>query len=310
MKILFVCSGNSKNGISPFIKDQSESLTKNSIGIDFFFIQGKGTIGYLKNLPSLKKTIDLYKYDLIHAHYGLSGMLSILQRKIPVIITFHGSDINYQKNNSISSFATLFSKWNIFVSQKLYEKLYFKPKRNFEIIPCGVDFKIFNPIDKNEAKELLGLKIDERYILFPSSFSNEIKNYSLAKKALENINNVTLLELKGYSRREVNLLLNASELLLITSFSEGSPQIIKEAMACNCPIVSTDVGDVKEVIGDTEGCFITSFDPKEISEKIKMALDFGKRTDGREKILKLGLDSDTIAKKIINIYQNVLNNKI
>jgi glycosyltransferase involved in cell wall biosynthesis len=92
----------------------------------------------------------------------------------------------------------------------------------------------------------------------------------------------------------------------LTSFHEGSPNVIKEAMACNCPIVSTDVGDVKDVIGNTEGCYITTFDLQDVIRKIKMALDFGKRTKGRERIMQAGLDSKTIANRIIDVYHQVL----
>ena len=102
----------------------------------------------------------------------------------------------------------------------------------------------------------------------------------------------------------MSIYFNASDLVLLTSFWEGSPNVIKEAMACNVPIVSTDVGDVKEVIGKTEGCYITSFDPEDVAEKIKLALKFGKRTTGIEDIKHL--ESSLIAKKIIKIYKSVL----
>jgi glycosyltransferase involved in cell wall biosynthesis len=77
-------------------------------------------------------------------------------------------------------------------------------------------------------------------------------------------------------------------------------------MACDCPIVSTDVGDVKEVIGNTDGCYISSFHPEEVVEKIRMAIKFGSTTRGRDRLIQLGLDSVTIADKIINVYQQVL----
>ena len=101
--------------------------------------------------------------------------------------------------------------------------------------------------------------------------------------------------------------LNAADALVLTSLWEGSPNVIKEAMACNLPIVSTDVGDVKEVIGDTEGCYITSYEPSDVAGKIKLALDFGKRTNGREKIKHLEIN--TIAKRIIDVYNEVLQKK-
>lgn len=99
---------------------------------------------------------------------------------------------------------------------------------------------------------------------------------------------------------------NAADVVLLTSLWEGSPNAIKEAMACNCPVVSTDVGDVREVIGNTEGCYISSFEPRDVAKKIQMALDFSKRTNGKQSIIELGLDSKTVANKIINIYTKVI----
>ena len=115
-----------------------------------------------------------------------------------------------------------------------------------------------------------------------------------------------LVPLKDIPSDQVVYYYNAADVTLLTSLHEGSPNVIKEAMACNCPIVSTDVGDVKDVIADTDGCYITTYDPKDVVEKIKMALEFGKRTKGRERIVQAGLDSKTIANKIINIYHQVL----
>jgi len=303
MKILIVCSGNSGH-ISPFVKEQGESLKKLGISIDYFLIKGKGILGYLKNLPKLNKQIKKEKYDLIHAHYGLSGLLCVLQRKVPVIITFHGSDINNSYHRKFSKIAMRLSSYNIFVHKSIKDKV--GAKNKYSIIPCGVNLDTFHFSNMMEARKETYLDIGKKYVLFAGAFDNWVKNSKLAIEPIKNISYTELLELKGYNRNQVNLLMNACDVLLITSFSEGSPQVIKEAMACNCPIVSTDVGDVKEVIGNTEGCYITSYDPKDVAEKIKMAFDFGKRTNGRKQIIKLGLDSDTISKGIKDIYNQVL----
>jgi len=106
-------------------------------------------------------------------------------------------------------------------------------------------------------------------------------------------------------QEEVNLFYNAADVLLLTSFHEGSPNVIKEAMACNCPIVSTDVGDVRDIIENTEGCYITTFQPEDIADKIKRALEYGQRTKGRENIKHL--DINTVAQRIIKVYKTVLN---
>jgi glycosyltransferase involved in cell wall biosynthesis len=173
------------------------------------------------------------------------------------------------------------------------------------IIPCGVNIDIFQPIDKLEARKILGLIPDERIVLFSSEFDVPVKNYPLAKAACAKFDNIKLIELKNFTREQVNLLLNACDLLLLTSIREGSPQVVKEAMACNCPIVSTDVGDVRNNIQDLQGCYIASFDPVDVAEKIKLAFN-ADRTGGRKRLIDLGLDSVSTALRIIELYKNIL----
>jgi teichuronic acid biosynthesis glycosyltransferase TuaC len=103
--------------------------------------------------------------------------------------------------------------------------------------------------------------------------------------------------------------MNGCDAALLTSFSEGSSQFIKEAMACNCPVVSTDVGNVKWLIGETEGCYITTFETTDVAAKLRTALQFSEdqgRNHGRDRILTLGLDPGTIAGKIIDVYKSLL----
>jgi len=304
MRVLLVCSGN-YGFIQPFIKEQAESLLKFDIQVSYFVVIGKGLFGYLKNISLLKKQIKLLNIDLIHAHYGLSGLLSVLQRKVPVVITFHGSDIHIRWVRILSSIAARFAVKSIFVSRNISDQLNIK---NSVVIPCGIDTEKFTELEKQSSREKLGLEQNKNIILFASGFDNEIKNYPLAKKAMDLLGNGhQLIELKGYNREELELLLNASDLLLLTSFSEGSPQIIKEAMACNCPVVATEVGDIKEVILNTDGCYMTSFDPEDISAKIKQVLKNKRRTNGRKNILRL--DNKLIAKRIIAVYKEILEKK-
>jgi len=304
MRLLIVYSRNSGK-IAPFIQEQGYALSQLGVEVAYFPIEGKGLCGYLKNRKQLLSMINVFLPDLIHAHYGLSGLLANLQRKIPVITTYHGSDIDNIKIFPLSRLNMILAAHNIFVSKKNRHKSH--QTRNQSLIPCGVDINLFQPISKVEARQLLNLNADKKYILFAGAFANSVKNSALAKSAVSFFQDVELLELKGYSRHEVTLLLNAVDLLLLTSFSEGSPQIIKEAMACNCPIVSVPVGDVEDVISGIDGCYISSYQLTDIVAKIKQALAFGGRTQGRNRIIEMGLDSDSISAKILNVYNKVLS---
>jgi len=314
MKVLIVCSGNAPDGESfslelhqAFINEQVESLKKRGIEFDYFFVNEKGLNGYFKHYCLLKTKLRA-NYDLIHAHNGLSGLISNIQKSTSVITTYHGSDINILPLRVLSYVPILLSSSNIFVSHKLKQKVIFK--RRAVVIPCGVDLELFNPLPSKVSNSITTSQ-NAKKILFSSSFSVPVKNHQLALEAIKSLgeNDVQLIELKNRSREEVCQLMGDSDLLLLTSYSEGSPMVIKEAMACNCPIVSTDVGDVRDVIGETEGCYITSFDPHDVAHKIRLALEFSRtkgRTNGRQRIIDLGLDSESIAGRILKVYESSL----
>lgn len=307
-RILIICSVNSGN-ISPFVTEQVNMLIGFGYNIEFFKVKGKGIGGYIRNFFLLQKRIKYYKPNVLHAHYGLSALLAFLHKKTPLIITYHGSDLNNKYVRILSNLASYSSDFLIFVEQSMAKKINFKKK--FSVVPCGVDLDFFKPIGKKEARLKLGIKEDEKLLLFSSSFDNEIKNFALVKEAIKLItSDICIVELKQKSREEVMLLLNAVNVLILSSFSEGSPQIIKEAMACNCPIVATDVGDVRLVLGCTDGCYISSFSSSDFASKITLALEFSnkyKYTNGRERIVELGLDNRIIAERIATIYEQITN---
>ena len=303
MKVLIVCSKNS-GSIAPFITEQVEALNGLGVETEYFGVEQKGWRGYLKSRKPLKRKIMEFKPDIIHAHFGLSGLLANLQRKIPVITTYHGSDINVEQVFRFSKWSIRLSKFNIFVSQKNLEKV--NAKSNVAHIPCGTDVDVFKPLNKTEINEKLRLQAEVKNILFAGAFENKVKNAELAQKAVALLNNAHLIELKGFTRDEVAQLMNAVDACLMTSFTEGSPQFIKEAMACNCPIVSVDVGDVKDVIEGVKNCYIADYDEKDITGKLQLILDKGGCSNGRDKILKMGLDSESVARKLISVYNGVL----
>lgn len=306
MKILIVCS-KTRNRIGSFITEQAESLIKAGVIIDYYTIEKRGILGYLMSFPKLNRKIKLFKPDIIHAHYGFSGLLANFQRKIPVVTTFHGTDINDHKAFYFSKLAMILSKYNIFVSSKLIERA--RPKKNHTMISCGIDFNNFKEIDRDLARIKLGLSLEKKYLLFSSSFDNKVKNYELARDSLQVLSakgiEIELLEFKGYNREKSNLLFNAVDGVLVTSKSESGPLVIKEAMAVNTPAISVDVGDVSEITNNTKGYFITSHDKDEISNAILDCLKLNKRTNGRNKIQFL--DIDIVAQRIIEVYKKIIS---
>lgn len=311
MRILIVCSGNAPDfnveKHQAFIYDQVEALKKldPSLEFDYFFIKKKGLAGYLSCLSRLNRQLKQNAYHSIHAHVAMSAMLANLQRRVPVVTTFHGSDINVRSSRMLAVLVAILSRKTIYISQKLVKKAVYTPKKKQHIIPCGVDFSLFTPRAKCQSRRQMGLDADKKYVLFSSGFSVSVKNYPLARAAVELLQDETieLLELTNYTRREVALLMSAVDLALLTSFSEGSPQFVKEALACNCPVVSTDVGDVRTVMGDIPGCYITSFDVADVAGKIRRVLESKEPVSARDKILQF--DNRIIAQKIRAIYQRI-----
>ena len=305
MKILIVAN-NKPGRFSPFVLEQVDALKRLGVDFNFFGVDGKGASGYLSSLPALKKKIHEYHPDLVHAHYGLSGLLANLQRSVPVITTYHGSDVHsLGLNLSISKIVSRFSAYNIFVSKDLLELTCCKQGKQ-SVIPCGVDTTTFYPIERTDARKQLRWDTSGKYVLFAGAFDNEVKNSQLAMAAVSLVPEAKLMELRGYTREQVNLVMNAANCLLMTSYREGSPVVTKEAMACGTPIVSVDVGDVKEVTTGVDGCFITTYDEIDIAAKIKTALSFQGKTEGPQKISEKGLSNDILVKQIFDIYKKVI----
>lgn len=300
MRVLVV--GKDHNGeMSPFVAEQIVALQKLGLTVKTYRITGKGLYAYLRSIKGIIREIRTYKPDIIHAHYGLSGWAVNIQRIVPVVTTYHGSDVHSGGwIKLISKIAMSLSAYNIFVSKQL-QTLSGYIRTNACVLPCGIDLETIKEQSRESARIQLGNS--RPMVLFSGAFNDRVKNPALAKSAMEKIKEAELVELRGYTRKEVNLLMNTACCLLMTSDREGSPQVIKEAMACGTPIVSVDVGDVKEIIGNTEGCYIAEHNADDIAGKIRLALAFKGKTNGRQRIIDLGLSNDLVAKRLIEIYE-------
>ena len=290
--------------VLPFVAEQFESLKDAGCDAELFLLQGN----YFKQWKSLRKMIREFKPDVIHAHYGLSCLVANLAMgRVPVVSTYHGSDINVAAVQRFSKIAMRLSAWNIFVSKRNMALAGAIEGIKASLVPCGVALSEEQLMTRGDARKALGWSAADKKVLFTSAFDNAIKDPELAKMSVSLFEEVELVELKGYSRSEVNTLMCACNCLLMTSKTEGSPQVIKEAMACGCPIVSVDVGDVAERTEGVDGCYVVSTrEPKDIAAVLKKAITFEGKTNGREKILEYGLTNQQVAEKIIGIYKQII----
>lgn len=309
MKVLLVHSGNAVNGDSErytFVREQGESLRALGIEIEYFAVVGKGSKGYLSNYRRLQMAIKEFQPNLIHAHFGLCGALCVIQSKVPVVITCHNGETLSWYGNIITSLAIQRAAHTICVAQHIYDKLYLKPNK-YTIKPCGIE--ITDIMDKIIAQQKVNLPKDKINILFGGSFNNLRKNVALANAALDFLNrdDINLIEMKGFTREQVTLLYNACDMLLLPTKSEGSPQVLKEAMAYNCPIVATDVADIAYLLDGVSNSYVTTFEPSDVADKIQKVIALGERTNGRERIMQLRLTNNEVAKTIKTIYESILS---
>jgi glycosyltransferase involved in cell wall biosynthesis len=304
MKVLFVSSG--RQGDTGYVvKNQGESLIRHGVDV-VFFTAGPGILRYLKAVRVLRREFREGGYSLVHAHYSLCAFAATLAGCRPLVVSLMGSDTHHSA--IISSVIRFLShrRWGATIV-KTAEMQTRMRLPEAAVIPNGVDTERFRPVDRHTARRELGLDPGKKLVLFVAGLNREEKRLWLAEEAVKRLHDdeVVLLHLHDTPNERVPLYLSAADLLLLTSSREGSVNVVKEAMACNCPVVSTDVGDVRWLLGSTEGCFITSSDPSDIAESIRSALDAGKRTGGRNRIEELGLDAGSVAERIIRLYKNV-----
>jgi teichuronic acid biosynthesis glycosyltransferase TuaC len=303
IRVLFVYKGEGKNNVNPVIDNQISTMN-NNCEIIKYPIKTSGIRSYFSWAIKLRKYVLEKNFDIIHAHYSYSGFITLITKN-PVICSLMGSDVFHQ-NKFILFFTKICSKyfWNLTIVKSNQMK---KIISNSIVIPNGVNQSIYKPIDRSEAKKNVNFKNDINIIFVACNPNSNVKNLKLAKKAVTLLNdkNIKLHIISNASQNQLVNYYNAADLLLITSLSEGSPNVVKEAMSCNCPIVSTKVGDVNEIIEKIDNCFIANSDPLEISIKINKTIAY-ERLNIKDKISHL--NSVEISKKLYIAYQKVLKN--
>jgi glycosyltransferase involved in cell wall biosynthesis len=314
VKILFVLSGNSRGewhaGSEPIlpVKNpvyQAETLRELGHEVDFCFIRGRGIFGYLRNVPSIRKQIRIGGYDIVHAHYSLTGFAVSLAGRHRMVVSLAGSDI--LGSSMLLPLTRLFCRyrWKKVIVKTPAMKARLRAG-DITVIPNGVDTRLFFPSDRSEARRHLGLH-DEKIVLFVADPSRTEKNYALAQEAVRLTvrDDVILLPVHGVSHDRMPLYFNAADVLLLTSLWEGSVNSVKEAMACNLAVVTTDVGDVRTNVSGLAGYHLTSYNAVEIAGKLAQVFAGSVKIHARERLFELGLDSASVAGRLIEVYKYV-----
>ncbi|MBN2863651.1 MAG: glycosyltransferase [Bacteroidales bacterium] len=307
MKVLFISSGKSGD-VGNVVKNQGESLIKAGISISYYPIKS-GFSGYMRSVAGIRKAYRQGKYDLAHAHYGLSGFAAAFAGCSPLVVSLMGSDIYFSRLLRLAAFFFYRYRWDLTIvkSQQMKEKAGLKKAI---IVPNGVNLERFVPMEKSEARKHLDLRTNNKIILFIADPGRHEKNHELAEKASGLLENeAELICINSVPNVEIPYYLNASDVLLLTSRWEGSVNVIKEAMSCCTPVVSTRAGDAEWLLGNLPGHFLCSPDESDIAEKLRLAITykehFGK-TRGRQRIKELKLDSVSVSNSLALIYKEVM----
>ena len=292
-----------------FIRRQVESLRGEGVDIDVFFVNGyKNKFSYLWAFPRFWAQLLTRRYDLIHSHYVHVNIVARAQFLYPLVITYHSGDSYKKWQRRLSYLISPLADRIIAVSEDTKKVGHL---RGAIVIPSGIHLERFKPTDQQEARRTLGLSMDKKLVLWVGGYSRPEKRSDIVQKTMallkERVPQAELVLVSDKPPSSVTAYMNACDVIFLVSDKEGSPNVIKEAMACNLPVVSTPVGDVPEIIGNTEGCYICSQDPEDVAQKLELALRWGKRTDGREKIRHMEMGA--ISRRIIAQYQEVLRDK-
>jgi len=306
-------------GTATFISRQVDFLRAAGVDVDVFRFRGVGNpLRYAAAWLGVQRRLRGRRYDLVHAQFGQSGLLA-LPKRLPLVVTFRGDDLEgvlHKTTGRLTPRGRLLPLLSRAVARRAdativvsaHMKALLDSEARPHVIPSGLDLERFRLIPQAEARGYLGLPSDRRLVLFVGSPTSSRKRYDLARQAVAIVQRSLPAELVlGWAvpHEQIPYFMNACDALVFTSRQEGSPNVVKEALACNLPVVSVAVGDVPERLRDLAGCEVCADDqPETIAAALIRALDRGARTAGRERMREL--DEHIITARVIGVYRSVL----
>lgn len=309
-----------------FVKAQVDNLRSAGVDLDVMVISprtgGRRSLEsltkYLRAVPDIRRRIASQRVDLVHAHFTYCGVVALTQRTAPVVVTFHGDDvlgtIGRDGRPTLLSRTVLLrltrmvarrASASIVQSDEMRRRL---GDPSAQVIPCEIDLDVFRPVAKARARRTLGLSQSTRYLLFAASPDIPVKNFAVASEVAGVLaarrDDTELLVVHREPQERFALYLNACDVLVFPSIQEGSPNVVKQAMACNLPIVATDVGDVRSVIDGAVNCHIARATVEAFVERIDAVLEDGRRSDGSVHVARFA--PSPIAAALMDVYRGAL----
>ena len=304
-----------------FIKRQAEHLRAAGVAVDVFHFKGAGNAwNYVKAWLRARRQLRQGRYDLVHAQFGQSGLMA-LPRRLPFVVTFRGDDLQGIEDargrltlggralRLACQFVAKCADVCIVVSEHMRPLV---PKSvPTLVIPSGLDLSLFSPIPKDEARRHLGLAPDRPLVLFAGDPKLARKRYWLAREAMAHLDpclGAELIVAWGVPHADIPYYMSACDVLVFTSMQEGSPNVVKEALACDLPVVSVAVGDVAMRLEGIDGCELCADDrPATIAAALQRVLRRGQRCASRSTVLDL--DEGRLTQEVIAIYRSVVRQR-
>ncbi|HWE22700.1 MAG TPA: glycosyltransferase family 4 protein [Myxococcales bacterium] len=311
-------------GTAQFIARQATFLRAAGVDVEVFAFQGNANpLRYAGAWFEVRRRLAREHFDLIHAQFGQCALLA-LPKRMPMVITFRGDDLQGilgVRNGRVTLAGRLlraFCRWSahradavILVSAHMQRDLGNGNGTPVHVVPSGLDFELFRPMPQAAARARLGLPQDERLVLFVGNPDLARKRYALARDAvalLPALPRTRLVVGWHVPHEQIPEYMAACDALVFTSSQEGSPNAVKEALACNLPVVSVPVGDVAERLEGIEGCELCADDrPETIAAALERVLARGARIAGRAAVSHL--DEKLITQRVIAIYGDVLKGR-
>jgi glycosyltransferase involved in cell wall biosynthesis len=289
-----------------FVKEQVEDLERAGVEIDVLYVRGtESRANYARAMVQLRQRLRSRPYDLVHAHYGLTGAVALTQRKLPVVTTFHGSETGYVPwQTRVSWFVARMSE-PIFVSSDAAVRMKLPTAH---VIPVGVDVELFRPLDRPAVRQELGWEPEARHVLLPGARGNRRKGATLFDAVFEEVResapDVRAVSLDNLSREGAARVVAAADVVLMTSEFEGAPAAIKESLACSTPVVSVPVGDVPDTISGLPGCAVCERDVGSLAAAVLHALSAPGAPALRARAEEFA--RPLIAERVCSVYEKVL----